>query len=160
VFDTVDVGTGKVVETEMVQRANAPGNSHRQASSNEMEVETLKRMGKRWEGDQSRQVAVTDQDLIIAKVIRESRWNVRHEYTGNYTKRRPTAIVKDFQWRSGGFYTGSESALGTRLIAPHVNLSPVTRRLKYGRTPLITIAATTQCVTIQGIRAIRGRKGT
>jgi hypothetical protein len=75
-------------------------------------------------------------------------------------KRHSTAIVKNFQRRSGSFRTGSGSAVGTGLIMSYINLSPVTKRLKCGRTPPITIAATTPSVTIRHIRAINGRTGT
>jgi cell shape-determining protein MreC len=44
-----------------------------------MEVEALRRMVKRWEDDQKVAVVVTDQDSKMAKVIRESRWNGKHE---------------------------------------------------------------------------------
>jgi hypothetical protein len=32
-------------------------------------------------------VVVTDQDSKTAKVIRESRWNVKHEYDANHAKK-------------------------------------------------------------------------
>jgi hypothetical protein len=52
-----------------------------------MEVEALRRMVKRWEDDQKGAVVVTDQDSKMAKVIRESRWNVKHEYDPTHGKK-------------------------------------------------------------------------
>jgi hypothetical protein len=51
-----------------------------------MEVEAQKRMVKRWEDDQKVAVIVRDQDSRMAKVIRESRWNVKYEYDANHAK--------------------------------------------------------------------------
>jgi hypothetical protein len=121
-----------------------------------MEVEAQRRTAKRWEDDQKVGVVVTHQDSKMAKVIRESRWNAKHEYDANHAKRGSTAIFKNFQRRSDGFCTGSGSPLWLGLIMSYINLSPVTRKWKCGRTPSITIAATTPSVTISHIRAING----
>jgi hypothetical protein len=50
-------------------------------------MEALRRMVKRWEDDQKVAVAVTGRDSKVAKVIRESRWNVKHEYAANHAKK-------------------------------------------------------------------------
>jgi hypothetical protein len=49
-----------------------------------MEVEAMRRMVKRQEDDQKVVVVETDQDSKLAMVIRESRWNIRHEYDANH----------------------------------------------------------------------------
>jgi hypothetical protein len=52
-----------------------------------MEVEAVRRIVKRREHDQKEGVAVTDQDSKMGMVIRESRWNVRHECDANHAKK-------------------------------------------------------------------------
>jgi hypothetical protein len=52
----VDVGSGRVVDFEIVQKAHASGSGHHQRSSNGMEAERLKRMVKRWETDPKRRL--------------------------------------------------------------------------------------------------------
>jgi hypothetical protein len=44
-------------------------------------------MVKTWENNQKVAAVVMDQDSRMAKVIRESRWNVRHEYGPNHVKK-------------------------------------------------------------------------
>jgi hypothetical protein len=39
---------------------------------------------------------VTDHDLKMAKLIRESCWNVGYQYNENRAKKRPTAMAKNF----------------------------------------------------------------
>jgi hypothetical protein len=156
ILEIVDFGNGWDADFEIVRMANTSGRDNHQGSTNEMGVEALKWVVKRWEDDHNVAVVLMDQDSRMAKVICESRWNVRHEHDANHTKGYSTAIVKKFQVRSDNFCTGSGSALATGLIMPYINLSPVTRRLKCGRTPSITIASTTPSVAIQHIRAING----
>jgi hypothetical protein len=52
-----------------------------------MEVEALRRMVKRWEDNQKVAAVATDQDSKMENVIRESRWNVKHEYDANHAKK-------------------------------------------------------------------------
>jgi PHD/YefM family antitoxin component YafN of YafNO toxin-antitoxin module len=52
-----------------------------------MKVEGQGRMVKRWEGDQKVGVVVTGQGSKMAIVIRESRWNAKHEYDANHPKK-------------------------------------------------------------------------
>jgi hypothetical protein len=93
-------------------------------------------------------------------VIRKFRWNVGHEPDANHTKRRPNTIVKNFQRRRDSCCTGSGRPVGTGLITSCINQSPVTKRLKCGRTPSITFDATTPSATIQRTRAINVRTRT
>jgi hypothetical protein len=65
-----------------------------------MEVEAMRRMVKKLEHDHNVAVGVTDHDSKMAKVIRESGWDVRPEYNANHTKEHWTAIAKNFQNRS------------------------------------------------------------
>jgi hypothetical protein len=51
-----------------------------------MELEALKWMVKRREDGQKVAVVVTDLDSKMAKVIRESRWNVKREYDADHAK--------------------------------------------------------------------------
>jgi hypothetical protein len=44
-----------------------------------MEVEAQRGKAKRWEDDQKVAVVVRDKGSKMAKVIRESRWNGKHE---------------------------------------------------------------------------------
>jgi hypothetical protein len=85
-LDMIDVGSGRIVDFEMVQKTTASGRGNYEGSSNGMEVEALRRMVKRWEDDQNVAVVVTDQDSKMAKVIRKSR-NVRYEYNANHAKK-------------------------------------------------------------------------
>jgi hypothetical protein len=64
-------------------------------SSNGMEVEAMRWAVTSGEDDQRIRVVVTDQASRMAKVIRESRCNVMHEYNANHMKERSTAIVKN-----------------------------------------------------------------
>jgi hypothetical protein len=52
-----------------------------------MEAEAMMRIVKRWEDDQKVTLLVTGQDSKMPKVIRKSRWNVRHEYDANHAKK-------------------------------------------------------------------------
>jgi hypothetical protein len=52
-----------------------------------MEVDALRPMVKRLEDDQKVAVAVTDQDSTMAKVIRQSRWKIKHESDANHAKK-------------------------------------------------------------------------
>jgi hypothetical protein len=52
-----------------------------------MKVDAMRRMVKRWEDVQRKTTGVSGQDSKTAKVIRESHWNVRHEYDTNYAKK-------------------------------------------------------------------------
>jgi hypothetical protein len=61
-LDMVDVGGGRVVDFEMIQKTTASGRGNYQGSSNGMEVEALKRMVKRLEDDQKVAIVVTDED--------------------------------------------------------------------------------------------------
>jgi mevalonate pyrophosphate decarboxylase len=113
-------------------------------------------MVKRWEDDQKVAVAVTDE---VSRLATPAGMPIK-KTTQTTLKSRSTAIVKNFQRRSDSFRTGSGSALGTCVIMSYINLFAVTKTLKCGRTPSITIAVTTPSVTIQHIRAINGRTGT
>jgi hypothetical protein len=62
-----------------------------------MEMEAMRQMLKRWEGDQKVAAIVKDQDSKIAKAIRKFRRNVAHEYGTNHVKKGSTAITKTFQ---------------------------------------------------------------
>jgi hypothetical protein len=81
-----------------------------------MEVEALRRMGKRQKDNKKVAVAVTQQDSKMAKVIRESRWMSVTNMTQIMPKGRSTAIVKKFQRGSDNFHTGSGNTLGTAQI--------------------------------------------
>jgi hypothetical protein len=52
-----------------------------------MEVEAMRRMVNPWEDDAKITFVMTDEDSKMAKVIRESRWNVRHKYDAHDTKK-------------------------------------------------------------------------
>jgi hypothetical protein len=86
VFDIVEFESRGVVDFEILQRTNASGRGN-QRSGNGMEVERMTRMVKRWEDDPKEAVAVSDDDSETTKLIRESRWNVRHECDGNHAKK-------------------------------------------------------------------------
>jgi hypothetical protein len=62
---------------------------------------------------------VTDQDSKIAKVIRESRWNAKHEYDANHAKK-----ALDRYSRSDGFRMGSRSVLWTGSIMAYITYPP------------------------------------
>jgi hypothetical protein len=87
VLDMGVLGNGRVADFEIVQKVNAPGPGNFQGNTNGMGVETQRWMVKRWADDQTIVVVMTHQDSTMAKVIRESRWNVRGEYGANYVKK-------------------------------------------------------------------------
>jgi hypothetical protein len=87
ILTIVDVGGGRAVGFQIVQKITAPGRGSCQGSSNGMEVEALRRMVKREEDDQKVAAAVTDQDSEMAKVIRESSWNVGRKSDANCAKK-------------------------------------------------------------------------
>jgi phosphoribosylanthranilate isomerase len=101
----VDVEIRQVVDFETIQKANASSRGSHQRSVRRMEVGSMKRMVKSWEGNQRVAVVVTDEDSKMAKVIHESPWNVEQAYDANHAKK----------------------VLG---CCP----SPLTRRSKYGTT--------------------------
>jgi hypothetical protein len=120
-----------------------------------MEVEALREIVKRWEDDQKVAVIVMEQDSEMAKVIRESRWNVKHECDVNHAQKALDRYCQGLPSQERHLLY----PLGTGLIMSYINLSRVARRLKCGRMHSTTIAATTPTVTIQHIRAINGRTG-
>jgi hypothetical protein len=120
----------------------------------------MRQMVKRWQDDQRVWVVVTDHDARMAKVILESRENVMHEYNANHTKRGSIAIVQNLRKRTDSCCPVSDGALETGAITSGISQSPVTRRLKCERIPLIAIVAITPCATIQHIRVTSGRTGT
>jgi hypothetical protein len=105
-------------------------------------------------------IVMTDQDSKMAKVIRESHWNVKRKYDADQAKkaldRHYQELPKEVLQLPCGFGKPSRDRFN------HVPPQPiaVTRRLKCERTPSITIAAITPSVTIQHIRVINGRTGT
>jgi hypothetical protein len=125
-----------------------------------MEVEAQMGKVKRWEGDQKVAVVVRDKASKMAKVIRESRWNVKYEYDANHAKVALDRYCQELpkEERQLLYWLGKRSRdwFNHGLHQP----IPVTRRLECRRTPSITIAAATPSVTIQHIRAINGRTGT
>jgi hypothetical protein len=145
----VNVESRRVVDFQIVQKIITSGRGNHQGSTNEIEVETRRRIVKGWEDDHKVAVAVTDQDSKMTKAIRESRSNVRHEYDVNHAKKTLDCHCQGLPKEKRRFCTGSRSALETRAITPDINVSPVTRRLKCGRTRSITIAATIPNVAIQ-----------
>jgi hypothetical protein len=86
VLDMVDVGSRRVVDLEIVRKANASECDNSQGSSNGMEMDVQRRMVMRRESSQKATVAVTDQDLRMSKGIRESCWNARHASDVNHVK--------------------------------------------------------------------------
>lgn len=94
VISMMDIKSGRVVDYEVVRRAvgRRPGNYV--GSSNGMEVEAMRRMIGRWEGDQKVETVITDQDSKLAKVIRESRWDVRHDVDSNHAKKSLARYVE------------------------------------------------------------------
>jgi hypothetical protein len=52
ILDIVEVGNGRVVDFEIVQKDAPSGRGSYQGSGNVMEVEAMRRMVKRWEGGQ------------------------------------------------------------------------------------------------------------
>jgi hypothetical protein len=52
-----------------------------------MEVEAMRRMIPRWEADQKVETVGTDRDSKLAKVIRESPWDVQHDFDPNHAKK-------------------------------------------------------------------------
>jgi hypothetical protein len=99
-LDIAEVGSGEVVDFNIVEKEIASGCGNHQGSNNGMKVEAKKRMVKKREGDQKVEVAVAVQDPKIAKVIRESRWNVTRQYHANHAERHSTAILNNFRRRS------------------------------------------------------------
>jgi hypothetical protein len=92
-----------------------------------MEVEVLRRMAKRWKDDQKVEVVVTDQDSKTAKVIRESHWNVRHEYDANHTKKALDRYCQELPKDERQLLYGLGSGLGTGSTTSCISPSPVTR---------------------------------
>jgi hypothetical protein len=87
IIDMIDTDSGRVVDFEVVERPNHRRKGNYRGSSNGMEVETMKRMIHRWEDDRKVRTIITDQDSKLGKVIRESRWNVNHEFDANHAKK-------------------------------------------------------------------------
>jgi hypothetical protein len=100
-------------------------------------------------------VVVIDQDSKTAKVIREFRWNVRREYGANHGKWAPDRYCQEFPKKKDSHSRGWRGALGTASVTSCISASPVPRRSKYGRTPVITPSA-----IIQHIRAISDKAET
>jgi hypothetical protein len=51
ILDGIDVESGGVVDFEIIQKANAPGQVNYQRSSNGMEMDAMRRLIKQWEDD-------------------------------------------------------------------------------------------------------------
>jgi hypothetical protein len=51
-----------------------------------MEVETMRRMVKRWEDDQKVAIVVINQSTKMDNVRHASCWNVRYEYDADHAK--------------------------------------------------------------------------
>jgi hypothetical protein len=96
----------------------------------------------------------------MAKVIRESRWNVTHEYDANHTHKALHPHCQEFPKEERQLLYG----LGRRSRDwfSHVLHQHIARdkRSKCGRMPSITVAAIIPSAIIQHIRAISGRTGT
>jgi hypothetical protein len=88
-----------------------------------MEVEALTRMVKRWEDDEKVAVVLTEQDSKMAKVIRESRWNAKHECDSNHTKKALDHHCRGLPKEERQLLYG----LGTGPIMSYINLSAATR---------------------------------
>jgi hypothetical protein len=88
VIDMIDIKSWRVVDFEVVEPLihRRPGNY--QGSSHGMEVEAARRMIPRWENEMKVTTIVTDQDSKLAKVIREFRWKVEHEFDISHEKKR------------------------------------------------------------------------
>jgi hypothetical protein len=96
IIDMDEGGSGRVVDCEMVQKETASGRGSHPGSSDGMEVKAMRLMVKRGEDDEKVSVVVTDEDWKMVKVIRQSRWNVRHEYDANDAKRSPGRHYQEF----------------------------------------------------------------
>jgi hypothetical protein len=117
-------------------------------------------MVKRWEDGQKVSVVAMDQDSEIAKVIRESRGNVRHEYDANHTLKALNRYCQELQKEERQWMYG----LGRRSRDwfNHVLHQPIARdkKMEMWENTSIIIAAITSSVIIQHIMAISGRTGT
>jgi hypothetical protein len=86
-FGLIDVGSGGSVVFEGVERASHRKPDNYWGISNWMEAEAMRRMIGRWKDDQQVKTVVTNQDSKLGKVIRESRWNIEHEFDANHAKK-------------------------------------------------------------------------
>jgi hypothetical protein len=87
VIDMIDVDSGRVVDFEVVEKSTSRRRGNYRGSSNGMEVEAMKRMVNRWEDDEEVGTVITNQDSKLGKVIRDSRWGVKHEFGANHAKK-------------------------------------------------------------------------
>jgi hypothetical protein len=83
----IDADSGRVVDFEIVEKSSPTRRGNYEGSSNGMEVEAMRRMIGRWEDDEKVETIITDQDSKLAKVIRESAWDVTHEFDANHAKK-------------------------------------------------------------------------
>jgi hypothetical protein len=93
-----------------------------------MEVEAMRRMVKRWEDDQKVAVAVTDQDSKMPTLIGESRWNGRHKYDANHSKRALARYCQELPKEERQLLYGPGRR--SRNLHSHVLLQPIARDMK------------------------------
>jgi hypothetical protein len=87
IIDMIDTESGRVDDFEIDEGGNHRRQGNYRGSSNGMEAEAMRRMVGRWENDRKVKTVVTDEDMKLAKVMRESRWDLDDEMNANHAKK-------------------------------------------------------------------------
>jgi hypothetical protein len=86
ILDMIDLDSGLVVDSEIVERLTKTGLGNYRGSSHGMEVEAMRRLIVRWEDDHKVRMVITDHGAKMGKVIREPTWQVEHECDAHHAK--------------------------------------------------------------------------
>jgi hypothetical protein len=119
-----------------------------------MEVETMRRMILQWEDETKVATVLSDQDSKLAKVIRESRWKVEHEFDADHAKKSLDRIHERFPKEERQHHYGIGQRLKTGLIMCSTGRSPGSKGSRPGRMHITITVGTTADVPIPSTRVI------